>query len=282
MLVGQAIKEASTRLMAQSSTPRLDAELLLGQVLSRGRAWLRSHDDAPLNAAQQADFYALIVRRQAGEPVAYLVGEQEFWSLPLKVAPHTLIPRPDTELLVEIVLQYGPVEFRDVLDLGTGTGAIALALKAERPAWCVTAVDRVLQAVALARENAVRCELTIETIESDWYTGLRGRKFDVIVSNPPYIDENDLHLAGDGVRFEPLSALVAPQQGLADLQHIIDTAPTHLNLGGLLAVEHGFSQAKCVAQLFRQAGFVEIQTRVDLGNQPRVTLGFWRCGGGER
>lgn len=282
MLVGQAIKEASTQLMAQSSTPRLDAELLLGQVLSRGRAWLRSHDDAPLNAAQQADFFALIVRRQAGEPVAYLVGEQEFWSLPLKVTPHTLIPRPDTELLVEVVLQHGPIECHDVLDLGTGTGAIALALKAERPAWCVTAVDRVAQAVALARENAARCELTIEAIESDWYSSLRGRKFDVIVSNPPYIDENDPHLEGDGVRFEPLSALVAPQQGLADLQHIIGTAPTHLNLGGLLAVEHGFSQAECVAQLFRQAGFVEIQTRVDFGNQPRVTLGFWRCGGGEQ
>lgn len=282
MLVGQAIKEASTRLMAQSSTPRLDAELLLGHVLSRERAWLRAHDDELLETIAKEAFFALIERRQAGEPVAYLIGEQEFWSLPLKVAPHTLIPRPDTELLVEIVLQYGPVGCRDVLDLGTGTGAIALALKTERPAWRVTAVDRVSQAVALAHENAVRCGLDIETIESDWYAGLLGRKFDVIVSNPPYIDENDPHLTGDGVRCEPLSALVAPQQGLADLQHIIDSAPAHLNHGGLLAVEHGFSQAEHVAQLFRLAGFMGVQTRVDLGGQPRVTLGIWRPVGGER
>lgn len=282
MWVGQAIKEASTRLMTQSSTPRLDAELLLGNVLSRGRAWLRAHEDESLEIAAQEAFSALIERRQAGEPVAYLIGVQEFWSLPLKVAPHTLIPRPDTELLVEIVLQHRSVEYHDVLDLGTGTGAIALALKSERPAWRVTAVDRVPQAVALAHENAARCGLVIDCLESDWYGGLPARRFDVIVSNPPYIDADDPHLTGDGVRFEPPSALVAQQDGLADLCKIVAAAPTHLNPNGLLAVEHGFSQAESVAQLFRQAGFVAVQTCMDLGGQPRVTLGLWRPEGGER
>lgn len=280
MNVGQAVKQASVRLAPQSSTPRLDAELLLGHVLDRSRAWLRAHEDALLSVEVQDVLSSLISRRQAGEPVAYLVGEQEFWSLPLKVAAHTLIPRPDTERLVEVVLQQVPTGVRSVLDLGTGTGAIALALKQERPDWHVTAVDRIPEAVALAHENATRCGLAIACVVSDWYSQLSGQRFDVIVSNPPYIDEKDPHLEGDGVRFEPLSALVASQQGLADLHHIIDRAPAYLNTRGWLAVEHGFSQADAVAQRFREAGFAQVQTCVDLGGQPRVTMGNWQPEGG--
>lgn len=273
MRLKQAISDATSRLSPQSATPRLDAELLLGHLLARDRAWLRAFDDTCLDGDVLAAFDALIARRAAGEPVAYLLGRQEFWSLPLKAAVHTLIPRPETELLVEVALDIAPAATTHVLDLGTGTGAIALALKHERPAWQITAVDRIPEAVALARENADTLGLPMEVLLSCWFDALASRRFHVIVSNPPYIDEADPHLRGDGVRFEPLSALVAGRQGLADLQLIIAGAPAHLFPGGVLAVEHGYSQGEAVAALFRQAGFAGVRTCNDLSGQPRITCG---------
>lgn len=280
MTVGEALNAAIVRLSQQSASARLDAEVLLGHVLARNRAWLRAYDDAALTTQQMEQFESLLERRLQGEPVAYLIGEQEFWSMPLKVSPHTLIPRADTECLVDAVLAKMPLaDSCDALDLGTGTGAIALALKRERPEWRVTAVDRVSEAVILAKENATLCGLVIEVLESDWYSQLDHRRFDLIVSNPPYIDDQDPHLADDGVCCEPLSALVAGEQGLADLRIIIQGAKAHLNANGWVAVEHGFRQADAVAALFCQTGFSQVQTCPDLAGQPRVTLGCWKTPG---
>lgn len=275
MYVQGAVQWASAQLAAVSGTPRLDAELLLGHVLARNRAWLRAHDDLGLDPSQLGRLEALVARRARGEPIAYLLGCQEFWSLPLRVSAHTLIPRPDTELLVEIVLQRVKEPSRRALDLGTGTGAIALALKHERPSWQVWAVDRVPEAVALAEQNAQQLGLPLECRVSNWFEAVQGVRFDVIVSNPPYIDERDPHLGGDGVRFEPLSALVSGGEGLSDLKHIVLQGPDYLLPGGLLAVEHGWTQGDQVATLFLQAGFHSVQTMKDLAGQPRVTFGYW-------
>lgn len=276
MKVLDAVQWASMQLAGASATPRLDSELMLGHVLARDRAWLRAHDDSALEAAQSDEFMALVARRASGEPIAYLLGSQEFWSLPLLVSPHTLIPRPDTELLVETVLRVVPDRCCDVLDLGTGTGAIALALKHERPSWQVWAVDRIPEAVSLAEQNAQRLGLRLECRVSNWFDAIQGKRFQVIVSNPPYIDEGDAHLSGDGVKFEPLSALVAGREGLADLQQIVRDSPIHLVSGGVLAVEHGWEQEGAVTELFLQAGFEAVETLKDLAGQSRVTMGYWK------
>lgn len=275
MKVLNAVQWASVQLVEASATPRLDAELLLGHVLGRERAWLRAHDDSVLVDVQHDEFAALVSRRAKGEPIAYLLGSQEFWSLPILVSPHTLIPRPDTELLVETVLRLLPDRACEVLDLGTGTGAIALALKHERPSWQVWAVDRIPEAVSLAEQNSQLLGLPLECRVSYWFDAILGNRFHVIVSNPPYIDEGDAHLGGDGVKFEPLSALVAGRDGLADLQQIVRKSPNHLMPGGVLAVEHGWEQGGAVATLFSQAGFDAVQTLKDLAGQPRVTFGYW-------
>lgn len=275
MTVRQAIREAIRHLEVQSATARLDAEVLLGSVLERNRAWLRAHEDDTLLEVDCTRYFALVARRQLGEPVAYLLGCQEFWSLPLRVARHTLIPRPETELLVELALGLVSAETAQALDLGTGTGAVALALKSERPSWAVTAVDRLPEAVTLAEDNAKRLGLSVECLCSNWFAALDQRRFDLIVSNPPYIDPLDPHLQGDGVKFEPLSALVAEANGLADIERIVAAAPRHLVSGGWLAVEHGFQQGEPVAKLFRRAGFRDVQTRCDLAGQARVTFGNW-------
>lgn len=275
MQIGQALRDAKARLQAVSATPRLDAELLLGAVLNRDRAWLLAHDNDPLDSSSLQAFENYLVHRAQGEPVAYLLGMQEFWSLPLQVNRHTLIPRPDTEVLVETTLRLAPENARRILDLGTGTGAIALALQHERPDWQVVAVDRIAEAVALAKCNAERLALPVECLQSDWFNAVSGCVFDVIVSNPPYIDPLDRHLQGDGVKCEPLSALVAEQEGLADLQKIVGEAPKFLINEGLLAVEHGHAQGEIVRRLFEDAGFCDIQTHLDYGGQPRVTSGIY-------
>ncbi|THG81529.1 peptide chain release factor N(5)-glutamine methyltransferase [Pseudomonas sp. A-1] len=262
--------------LPDSPSARLDAELLLAHVLGKPRSYLRTWPEREPDAAQCAAFVALLARRSKGEPVAYLLGRQGFWSLELEVAPHTLIPRPDTELLVETALALGPGGPARVLDLGTGSGAIALALACERPAWQVLGVDRVAEAVALAERNRARLGLAnARFVESRWFSALAGERFAVIVGNPPYIAADDRHLGEGDVRFEPASALVAGADGLDDIRQIVHEAPEHLEAGGWLLLEHGYDQAAAVRALFAARGFTAVESRRDLGGHQRITLGQW-------
>lgn len=262
--------------LPDSPSPRLDAELLLAHALGQSRSYLRTWPEREPDAAQCAAFAALLERRRAGEPVAYLLGRQGFWSLDLEVAPHTLIPRPDTELLVETALALGPGGPARVLDLGTGTGAIALAVACERPAWQVLGVDRVSEAVQLAERNRARLGLgNVRFVESVWFSTLGGERFALIVGNPPYIAADDRHLSEGDVRFEPASALVAGEDGLDDIRRIVAEAPEHLEAGGWLLLEHGYDQAEAVRALFAARGFAAVESRRDLGGHQRITLGQW-------
>jgi release factor glutamine methyltransferase len=260
--------------LPDSPTLRLDVELLLAHVLGKSRSYLHTWPERELEAQQLERFQAALVRRQAGEPVAYILGQQGFWSLQLEVAAHTLIPRPDTELLVETALASLPATPARLLDLGTGSGAIALALASERSAWRVTGVDRITEAVALAERNRARLKLTnANFIESHWFSALVGQRYQLIVSNPPYIAADDRHLAQGDVRFEPSSALVAGADGLDDIRLIIEQAPGYLEAGGWLLLEHGFDQAAAVRELFCERGFSAVQSRRDLGSHERISLG---------
>jgi release factor glutamine methyltransferase len=260
--------------LPDSPTLRLDVELLLAHVLGKSRSYLHTWPERELEAQQLERFQAALVRRQAGEPVAYILGQQGFWSLQLEVAAHTLIPRPDTELLVETALASLPATPARLLDLGTGSGAIALALASERSAWRVTGVDRITEAVALAERNRARLKLTnANFIESHWFSALVGQRYQLIVSNPPYIAADDRHLAQGDVRFEPSSALVAGADGLDDIRLIIEQAPGYLQAGGWLLLEHGFDQAAAVRELFCERGFSAVQSRRDLGSHERISLG---------
>jgi release factor glutamine methyltransferase len=262
--------------LPDSPTPRLDAELLLAHALGKSRGYLHTWPERELEASQLERYQAALARRRAGEPVAYILGRQGFWSLDLDVASHTLIPRPDTELLVETALALLPATPLHVLDLGTGTGAIALALACERPAWQVTGVDRVPEAVALAQGNGIRLQMAnAHFAESCWFSALAGQRFQLIVSNPPYIAAADPHLSQGDVRFEPSSALVAGIDGLDDIRLIIEQAPEHLLAGGWLLLEHGFDQAEAVRELLVQRGFATVDSRRDLGGHQRISLGQW-------
>lgn len=271
------LQEATALLQAAGSpSARVDAEYLLLHVLQKDRSWLRCHDEVRPSAAEQAQFAALLQRRRQGEPVAYVTGERGFWSLDLQVGPACLIPRPETELLVEFALEkIAGDASAAVLDLGTGSGAIALAVKKERPQARLTAVDASIAALAQAEANAQRLQLAVEFVHSDWFAALAGRHFHLVLANPPYIAADDAHLGQGDVRFEPLSALVAPEQGLRDLRQISAQAPAFLQAGGWLAMEHGFAQGEAVRTLLAQAGFVNVATRRDLGGQERMTLGQW-------
>jgi len=271
--VGDWLNHARVALI-ESESPRADSELLLMHVLQVNRAWLYTWPDKHLTTEQASFLDQLLKRRIQGEPVAYLTGFREFWSLPVEVAPSTLIPRPDTETLIEWVLDLElPADCRAV-DLGTGTGAIALALASEYPAWTLEAVEFNDDAAALAQRNSERLSLPLTIHQGSWFTPLSGR-FDLIVSNPPYIDPTDHHLDEGDVRFEPRSALVADNVGLADLQHIINSAPEYLNQGGWLLLEHGYDQAAQVCEDLRERGFTDVENRVDLGGQPRISGGRW-------
>lgn len=271
----QWLREAISQLQT-SESPRRDAEILLGFVTGKARTFILAFGETQLNAEQQQQLSTLLARRVRGEPVAHLVGVREFWSLPLFVSPATLIPRPDTECLVEQALARLPSSPCRILDLGTGTGAIALALASERPDCQLTAVDVVPEAVDLAQRNADHLGMdNIEIRQSRWFSALVGQRFAVIVSNPPYIDERDPHLAQGDVRFEPLSALVAAENGLADLQQIIDDAPRYLLPEGWLLLEHGWQQGAAVRELFTQRGWMNVVTCRDYGNNERLTVGQW-------
>ncbi|CAE6899752.1 peptide chain release factor N(5)-glutamine methyltransferase [Ectopseudomonas khazarica] len=264
----------NTAELPDSPTPRLDAELLLAAALGKPRSYLRTWPERELDADQLGLFQSHLQRRRQGEPVAYILGHQGFWSLDLEVAPHTLIPRPDTELLVETALALLPATPLAALDLGTGTGAIALALASERPGWQVTGVDRVEDAVALAERNRQRLQLdNVRFLHSHWFSALAGQRFGLILSNPPYIRADDRHLDQGDVRFEPSSALVAGADGLDDIRAIIQAAPQYLLAGGWLLLEHGFDQAEAVRELLATAGFSEAHSRRDLGGHERISLG---------
>ncbi|WP_421331966.1 peptide chain release factor N(5)-glutamine methyltransferase [Aeromonas veronii] len=277
------IQQARAHIMnvlAEGESPRADADVLLCHLLGCRRSYLMTWPERELDAAQQATLQTWLARRLNGEPIAHLVGEREFWSLPLKVSPATLIPRPDTEVLVEQALTRIPQGPCAVLDLGTGTGAIALALKSERPEIDVWAVDRMADAAALARENSTALGLPIEVRDGSWFEPLgesdrdNTPRFAVIVSNPPYIDGADPHLEQGDVRFEPRSALVADDAGLADIRHIVAHAPAYLLTDGWLLLEHGWDQGKAVRQLLRDGGYREVATVRDYGDNDRVTLGL--------
>ena len=262
--------------LADSPSAQLDAELLLAAALGKPRSYLRTWTEREVEAACAELFAAHLARRRKGEPIAYILGRQGFWSLDLDVASHTLIPRPDTELLVETALALLPATPAAVLDLGTGTGAVALALACERPAWQVTGVDRVSEAVALAETNRARLQLgNAGFLASHWFSALVGQRYQLIVSNPPYIAAGDPHLSQGDLRFEPSSALVAGVDGLDDIRLIIMQAPQHLNAGGWLLLEHGFDQAEAVRELLSAQGFMAVESRLDLGGHQRISLGQW-------
>lgn len=262
--------------LPDSPTARLDAELLLAAALGKPRSYLHTWPEREPEAEQLQTFTDWLARRQLGEPVAYILGRQGFWNLDLEVAAHTLIPRADTELLVEVALQLLPATALQVLDLGTGSGAIALALAAERPDWKVLGVDRVEEAVVLAERNRQRLLLdNVRFTGSHWFQALSGQRFVLIVSNPPYIATGDEHLQQGDVRFEPDSALVAGVDGLDDIRQIIQQAPDYLEDAGWLVLEHGFDQAEAVRGLLVARGFTRVESRLDLGGHQRISLGQW-------
>ena len=266
----------ATAQLPDSDTALLDVELLLARVLGKSRSYLHTWPDKQLSAGQLEALNALLERRRQGEPIAYLLGRQGFWTLDLEVSPATLIPRADTERLVEVALELAPSSMARVLDLGTGTGAIALALASERPGWTVLGCDLQPEALALALENRQQTGLTaVDFVCSDWFSALQGQVFDLIVSNPPYIASDDPHLAQGDVRFEPASALVSGKDGLDAIRHIIAIAPAHLAADGWLLIEHGWQQGDAVRALLQTRGFTAVQSWQDLSGHPRVSGGQW-------
>lgn len=276
-LLQQHGRQLQTALQLDPASARIEAQCLLQAVLQVNRAYLLSHPEQLLNDQQYADFVALFERRMLGEPVAYLLGSREFYGLVFKVTPDTLIPRPDTELLVELALQHIPSPssqgFR-VLDMGTGSGAIALAIAHVRPDVQVVAVDASEAALEVARFNARQHKLdNVRLLLSDWFSELHDELFDIIVSNPPYIAAGDAHLSQGDVRFEPPSALASGTDGLEDIRRILVEARDHLHAGGWLLFEHGYDQAGRVRDMLLQAGFTEVLSARDLGGIERVSGG---------
>jgi release factor glutamine methyltransferase len=265
--------------LPDSPTARLDVELLLAAALGKPRSFLHTWPERIVSTEAAQAFDGFLKRRRTGEPVAYILGQQGFWNIDLEVATHTLIPRPETEMLVETALELLPSAIpHRLLDLGTGTGAIALSLAKDRPQWSVTAVDRVDEAVELAERNRQRLHLdNAQVMRSHWFSAVEGQRFDLILSNPPYIASNDPHLVEGDVRFEPSSALVSGTDGLDDLRLIVSQAPAHLEAGGWLLLEHGYDQGPAVRELLNRHGFEQIQTRRDLGDHERITFGRVPC-----
>ncbi|MFC5570005.1 peptide chain release factor N(5)-glutamine methyltransferase [Lysobacter yangpyeongensis] len=263
------LRDARTRIEA------VDADFLLAHALGRPRSWLLAHREDPVPAEVAAAFEALVQRREQGEPVAYLTGHRGFWRFDLAVTPATLIPRPETELLVELALARLPAgQSLRIADLGTGSGAIALALAGERPQARVIATDASAPALAVAEANARTLGLANLAFRAgDWFAPLAGERFDLIASNPPYIALDDPHLGEGDLRFEPASALSSGIDGLDAIRRIVADAPAHLDAGGWLLLEHGWEQGAAVRELLLRAGFVDVATERDLEGRDRVTLG---------
>jgi len=273
LTIAEIIHYGTQQLIAGSDSAKLDVQVILGFILNKDLSYLLTWPDKSLSDSNIAQFLTLLSRREQGEPVAYLVGYQEFWSLNFKVSEATLIPRPDTEVLVELVLDNHAKKQLSCLDLGTGTGAIALALASEMPNWHIDAIDFQQPAVELAKFNAEQLALTnVNIYQSDWFQAIdNNKKFDVIVSNPPYIDAQDIHLNQGDVRFEPSTALVANNKGLADIEHIVKQAKTYLKSNAWLYLEHGFEQAVAVQAILLENGYHTINTKQDYSGNDRVT-----------
>jgi len=275
----RAVLESGSRALTALPypNPRLEAELLLSEVLDKDRSYLFTWPERELTSEQAMRFRALLQRRLSGEPMAYILGHREFWSLDLLVTPDVLIPRPETELLVELALEAFPAERPiAVADLGTGSGAVAAAIAHERPRWSVWATDGSIAALAIAEENFRRCGVDrVVAAQGSWCEALPPhQRFDLLVSNPPYIPEGDPHLEQGDLPQEPRSALAAGADGLDEIRRIAVQAPDHLVTGGVLLLEHGFDQGEPVRTLLQQAGFTDVQTRRDLAGLDRVSGGL--------
>lgn len=278
LTIRTALRQAAQRFAAlPQANPELEAEVLLAHVLDCARSTLHAWPERTLNARRQTDYEQLVTRREAGEPVAYLTGEREFWSLDLRVTPHTLIPRPETELLVERALQHMAADHPgQAADLGTGSGAVALALATERPRWRITATDRSPDALTVARENAERLRCTnVHFAQGDWCQALANTRFDLVVSNPPYVAEADPHLQQGDVRFEPRSALAAGADGLDAIRALVRCSTAHLRPCGWLLFEHGPEQGPACRALLGEAGFETVLSHRDLAGRERITEGRW-------
>lgn len=266
-------KRLEAALGLEAATAKIEVQCLLQHVLNVNRAYLLTHPERLLDASEAARYHELFERRLNGEPIAYLLGYREFFGLDFNVTPATLIPRADTELLVDTALQYLP-ERGSLLDMGTGSGAIALSVAHHRPDAVVVALDASQAALQVACENAQRFKLAnVRLLQSDWFERLTGERFDLIVCNPPYIETGDIHLSQGDLRFEPMTALASGADGLDDIRRIIAHAKYHLNPGGWLMFEHGYDQAARVRELLGQAGFAGVLSLRDLAGIERVTIG---------
>lgn len=275
MTITEALRYGAAHLADVSATAALDAQVLLAHVLAVDKTYLYTWPERLLGEQEEATYRQLIERRGQHEPVAYITGHREFWSLDLIVTPDTLIPRPETELLVELALERLPeTSMTSAIDLGTGTGAIALALASSRPQAQITAIDNSAAALAVAKRNAEHHQLSnVSFLKNHWLQGLSLPRQDVIVSNPPYIDASDPHLLIGDLPYEPSTALVADDDGYADIKTIIAQAPQMLKKNGWLLFEHGYQQAEIVAVLLEKAGFSAVKSYSDLANLPRVSAG---------
>jgi release factor glutamine methyltransferase len=273
-IIASALRHGQKYLSNTSDTPRLDAEILLVHVLQKPRSYLYTWPDARLTASQWRHFETLLIRRFRGEPIAYITGYREFWSLKLRVTPATLIPRPETERLVELALNQIPYHSQTlVADLGTGSGAIAIAIAHERPHARVIATDNDPAALAVAQHNARRLYVSLEFRKGDWCEALNGEQFAIIVSNPPYLPKTDPHLQQGDLRFEPSTALVGDSDGLQAIQIIVKQALAHLQPGGWLFLEHGYNQATHVYALLSKAGYTSVTVYQDDTGLDRVACG---------
>ena len=269
-----SLLDEAAGILARHDEARREAQVLLGHVLGASRAWLSGHGDDKADEPTAAAFRDLVERRRIGEPIAYLVGEREFYGLGFRVTPDVLIPRADTETLIDVALEkLVPGVVHDVLDLGTGSGCVAIVIAHERPAARVTAVDISAAALAVARQNAATTGAAVEFVEGKWFEPLAQNRFDVIVSNPPYVAAGDAHMQKGDLRFEPPMALISGHDGLNDIRAIVAGATAHLRAGGWLLFEHGHDQADVCRDLLLDAGFEEILNRADIAGLPRVAGG---------
>lgn len=273
--VAQLLSLASAKIDAaknlKNSSPALEARILFEHASARPRSWQIAHSDERLELAVISEFENLLAQRLTGKPIAFILGSQDFWSLNLAVSDCTLIPRQDTECLIEAALELDLPEDAGVIDLGTGTGAIALALATERANWKITGVDRIDEAVVLAKKNAKKHSLNVKFLTSNWLEALSESRFDLIVSNPPYVEKGSEYLLQGDLRFEPVSALCAGEDGLDDIRIIIEQSYDCLHSGAYLLLEHGYLQAKAIRQLLNEKGYVQISTKTDYNGLERVT-----------